>query len=457
MVGQKLYIIPGNDEFKYSTELSLPVSKISFPIKDNKFKYHRQIYWETEITDFEKDPDTLTLKVLNYDFKDDSPFSHQDWNTPVSGIKFEPLDWKQLEGCLSQYCKTSLSPYLSNTETFDHYISIDPDVNSPSNNELTDEEKRKFEEERKVDRDLMNQIFNPAAKSKNKLTKIKETQRIDYPIKEIQFKDGFGELNLNSKIRFPIPSNFPTRLINENIRKAFQTISKYIERALGLKNISVTVELESNDGVNYNILSIKSEDFDRINDELIETANLYFSYDQLLKSNPDEKQLGFWTPDLLTDSDTAEQEAKPIPEITNQKLLAIILSEKETLHKKELDWLSENQTIRPGSKLKLIQQPDVAFLFYIENKGTAYFILETYKVNLATYIWKFPKPDLVDDEIEWITKRYLDVEQEIKVIQEKGRNKYRAGAPNNFHRVDHLGSSNGFERWKGEMESKFNL
>ena len=102
-------------------------------------------------------------------------------------------------------------------------------------------------------------------------------------------------------------------------------------------------------------------------------------------------------------------------------------------------------------KVRFVLQP-FSFVFLLAGTKSYHIVLETLDTEEATYIWHSEKSkSALIDTIKQIDK-------ELNIIKEKGRQAYLETNPNNFSRIihDYSDSNKGFSTWKGLLEERLN-
>ena len=132
----------------------------------------------------------------------------------------------------------------------------------------------------------------------------------------------------------------------------------------------------------------------------------------------------------------------------SESILEDLLKGKQYKHSKHIQFLA-NKHERDIMKLRFVLQP-FSFVFLVEGKQNYHFILETLDTEEATYIWHTNK---VKSELKEIMQQ---IEKELKIIREMGRQKYVETHPKNFSKIVHDYSDNckGFMVWKNQLEER---
>ncbi|WP_339698084.1 hypothetical protein [Algoriphagus aquimarinus] len=133
----------------------------------------------------------------------------------------------------------------------------------------------------------------------------------------------------------------------------------------------------------------------------------------------------------------------------SESILEDLLRGKLYKHSKHVRFLAERHE-RTVMKLRFVLQP-FSFVFMIAGKHHFHIILETLDTEEATYIWHSEKSKSA------LMEAVKQIDQELNIIREKGRQCYLESNPQNFSRVVHDYSDNnkGFSIWKGQLEELF--
>jgi len=100
-------------------------------------------------------------------------------------------------------------------------------------------------------------------------------------------------------------------------------------------------------------------------------------------------------------------------------------------------------------KLRFVLQP-FSFVFLIAGEQHYHVVLETLDTEEATYIWHTDKSKTA------LMDTIKQIDKELNVIREKGRQAYLETNPQFFSRIVHDYSDNnkGFILWKGVLEER---
>lgn len=127
-----------------------------------------------------------------------------------------------------------------------------------------------------------------------------------------------------------------------------------------------------------------------------------------------------------------------------------MLKGKQYKHSQHIQFLADKHE-RNVMKLRFVLQP-FSFVFLLSGTQKYHIVLETLDTEEATYIWHTEKnkATLID------TIKQID--KELNIIKEKGRQTYLETNPQNFSRImhDYSDSNKGFATWKGQLEERLN-
>ena len=125
-----------------------------------------------------------------------------------------------------------------------------------------------------------------------------------------------------------------------------------------------------------------------------------------------------------------------------------LLKVKQYKHSKHIQFLADKHE-RNVMKLRFALQP-FSFVFLIAGEQNYHIILETLDTEEATYIWHLEKSKSV------LIDTIKQIDKELNIIKEKGRQVYLETNPQNFSRIvhDYSDSNKGFTIWKGQLEER---
>lgn len=258
-------------------------------------------------------------------------------------------------------------------------------------------------------------------------------KQIKIAIEDLDFRYGnvgFVYLDSDQRLEFEIE--------NEELRPEFEVLKPYFIRALNSKFVLVNVFAEIENGVILSQLAT-SADIENINKEIIDGVKFQFLNKSFISQIPGSKQNIFTTDEL--------------PETRNvytsaENILEDLLKGKQYKHSRYIRFLA-NSHERSIMKLRFVLQP-FSFVFLIAGEQNYHIVLETLDTEEATYIWHIDKSKSV------LLNTIKQIDKELTIIREQGRQAYLELQPPNFSRIVHDYSDNnkGFIIWKGKLEER---
>lgn len=260
-------------------------------------------------------------------------------------------------------------------------------------------------------------------------------KQIKIAIEDLDFRYGnigFEYIDKESNQRFDF------EIENEEFRPEFEVLKPYFIKVLKSKSVAINVYAEIENGVILSQLAT-SVDIENINKEMVESVKFQFLNKSFVGQLPTSKQNIFTTNELPNNQNI----------YTNAEIvLADLLKGKHYKHSKHIQFLADRHQ-RDVMKLRFVLQP-FSFVFLIAGEQNYHIILETLDTEEATYIWHSDKSkSALIDTIQQIDK-------ELNIIKDKGRQAYLETNPQNFSRIVHDYSDNnkGFIIWKGLLEEQ---
>ncbi|MFA5298367.1 MAG: DEAD/DEAH box helicase family protein, partial [Lutibacter sp.] len=260
-------------------------------------------------------------------------------------------------------------------------------------------------------------------------------KKVKIPIDELEFHYGsvvfkYTIIEMNTVLDFQVE--------NIEIRPEFEVLKPYFIKILKSKTISVELFAEFENGKLVSQLALSLE-IERINKDIVEGVKFQFLNKGLLGKFTSQNK------NILT-SDELQDQKKVYADA--EELLNKILQNKQYKHSQHIQFLAykhENQTM----KIRFVLNP-FSFVFLLAGEQLYYIILETLDTEEATYIWHTPKnKSLLIEEVK-------QIENQLNIIKEKGRQAFLENSPENFSRIMHDYSDNnkGFILWKTLVEEK---
>ncbi len=256
-------------------------------------------------------------------------------------------------------------------------------------------------------------------------------EKLDFRYGGIAFKYDITEIN--TEVEFEIE--------HLEIRPELEVLKPYFSKTLKLKNVEIKIQAEFENGKLMSQLAT-STDLERINNEIIESVKFTFiSKDILGKPKTDTKSNLL---DIVQIQDSLHGE--PSLYESGDELLGDILKGKNFKHRQQLMYLAQkhdSQTL----KIRFVLSP-FSFVFLLTGEEQYHIVLETLDTEEATYIWHFPKV------IETLKIKLKEIDQQLSIIKNNGRQVFLEMQPENFNRIlhDYSDDKKGFIIWKGWVE-----
>ena len=243
---------------------------------------------------------------------------------------------------------------------------------------------------------------------------------------------GFEYVDKESNQRF----NF--EIENEEFRPEFEVLKPYFIKVLKSKSVMIDIYAELENGVILSQLATSS-DIENINKELLESVKFKFLNKNFIGQISTSKQ-NILTTNELPKNQNIYSDAESI--------LEDLLKVKQYKHSKHIQFLADKHE-RNVMKLRFALQP-FSFVFLIAGEQNYHIILETLDTEEATYIWHLEKSKSV------LIDTIKQIDKELNIIKEKGRQVYLETNPQNFSRIvhDYSDSNKGFTIWKGQLEER---
>lgn len=260
-------------------------------------------------------------------------------------------------------------------------------------------------------------------------------KKIKIPIAELEFH--YGSVAFKHTIK-EMNTVLDFEIENIEIRPEFEVLKPYLIKILKSKTISVSLFAEFENGRLVSQLAI-SPDIERINNDIIENVKFQFINKAFLGNFTSQNK------NILTSEELQGQE-KVYSDA--EELLHEVLKNKQYKHSQHIQYLAdqhENQTM----KIRFVLNP-FSFVFLLTGEQGYYVILETLDTEEATYLWQTPKNKAS------LIEEVNQIENQLNIIKEKGRQIFLETSPENFTRIlhDYSEKSKGFIIWKSILEEK---
>ncbi|TVZ27847.1 hypothetical protein JM83_2912 [Gillisia sp. Hel_I_86] len=258
-------------------------------------------------------------------------------------------------------------------------------------------------------------------------------KKIKVAIEELEFHYGsvafkYAVVEMNTELQFQVENN--------EIRPEFEVLKPYFIKTLKSKSVAVELFAEFENGKLVSQLAL-STDMDRINKEVVEGVKFQFLNKGLLKKFSPKNQ------NILTSDELQEQEKIYAHA---EDLLNEILKNKQYKHSQNIRYLA-NKHESPIMKIRFVLNP-FSFVFLLAGENNYFIILETLDTEEATYIWYVPKNKAS------LIEEVRQIDNQLSIIREKGRQTFLEKSPENFTRIihDYSDDKKGFIIWKSALE-----
>ncbi len=228
---------------------------------------------------------------------------------------------------------------------------------------------------------------------------------------------------------------------NLEIRPEFEVLKPYFSKTLKIKNITVTVYAEFENGKLISQLA-SSIDLHKINREMVEGVKFKFITKNFIsKENLSDSR-------NIIDVNHLQSDGKNKLYDSGDELLNDILKNKNFKHQKHLQYLA-NRHARNILKLRFVLNP-FSFVFLLTGNEKFHYVLETLNTEEATYIWHF------DNDKQALPYQLMQVDSYLNIIRNNGRQAFMENPPDNFSRIlhDYSDQRKGFVIWKDLIEER---
>jgi len=263
-------------------------------------------------------------------------------------------------------------------------------------------------------------------------------KKVKIPFEKLEFRYGsiafkYEVLEMKTELEFDIE--------NFEIRPEFEVLKAYFSKTLKLKNITVTIHAEFEEGKLISQLAL-SYDIKKITRELIESVKFTFIEKTFLgKPNAIGKE-------NLLDINQLQNEKNAKLYDSGYELLNDFLQNQSYKHQKHLHYLAEHHD-RSILKIRFVLNP-FSFVFLLAGKTGFHIVLETLNTEEATYIWHF------DNDKQSLPNKLMLIDSYLNTIRKDGRQIFIKNAPYNFSRIlhDYSDERKGFIIWKDLIEER---
>lgn len=263
-------------------------------------------------------------------------------------------------------------------------------------------------------------------------------KKVKIPFEKLEFRYGsvsfkYDVPEMKTELEFDIE--------NFEIRPEFEVLKGYFSKTLKLKNISISIRAEFEEGKLISQLAL-SNDLDKITKELIESVKFKFiAKTYIIKPNTIGKE-------NLLDINQLQNENNSKLYDSGDELLKDFLQNQNYKHQKHLQYLA-NHHQRTILKIRFVLNP-FSFVFLLAGKTGFHIVLETLNTEEATYIWHF------DNDKKSLPDKLKQVDNYLNTIRNDGRQSFIENPPNNFSRIlhDYSADRKGFIIWKNLLEER---
>ena len=258
-------------------------------------------------------------------------------------------------------------------------------------------------------------------------------KQIKVPIEDLDFR--YGNIGFEY-IDKPNNQRFDFEIENEEFRPEFEVLKPYFIKVLKSKMVNIDIYAEIENGVILSQLATSS-DIENINKEIVESVKFQFLNKSFIGQIPTSVQ-NILTTNELPKNQNIYSDA--------ENILEDLLKGKQYKHSQHIQFLAEKHE-RNVMKLRFVLQP-FSFVFLLVGEQNYHIILETLDTEEATYIWHTDKSKSV------LIDTVKQIDKELNIIREKGRQTYLETNPQNFSRIvhDYSDDNKGFTIWKGLLE-----
>lgn len=260
-------------------------------------------------------------------------------------------------------------------------------------------------------------------------------KQIKIAIEDLDFRYGNVGFEYNDK---ESDQRLDFEIENEELRLEFEVLKPYFIKVLKSKTVRINICAEIENGVILSQLAT-STDIENINKEIIESVKFQFLNKNFISQIPSSKQ-NIITIDELYKKQTIYSDT--------ENILEDLLKGKQYKHSRHIRFLAEKHE-KSIMKLRFVLQP-FSFVFLLAGEQNYHIILETLDTEEATYIWHTDKNKSI------LINTIKQIDEELNIIREKGRQVYLETNPQNFSRIlhDYSDINKGFIIWKGLLEEQ---
>ncbi|MBK9732622.1 MAG: DEAD/DEAH box helicase family protein [Chitinophagaceae bacterium] len=288
---------------------------------------------------------------------------------------------------------------------------------------------------RKIDKQAT--LFDEPSEETVETKTITIERQIKVPIEQLEFH--YGSISF----KHPIPeikTELEFEIENLEVRPEFEVLRPYFVKALKSKNVKIDIHAEfENDKLISQLAT--SNDVKKINREVIEGVKFTFVSKNIIGRPLLQNE-------NLLDINQIQGEKSNSLYNSGEELLEDILKKGNYKHQKHLHFLSQRHD-RSTLKIRFVLSP-FSFFFLLTGKEKFHIVLETLDTEEATYLWHFPK------DKPTLKIKLKEIDEQLSVIRNKGRQVFLKNQPENFSRVlhDYSDEKKGYIIWKDLLEEQ---
>ncbi|MBX2887775.1 MAG: DEAD/DEAH box helicase family protein [Ferruginibacter sp.] len=262
-------------------------------------------------------------------------------------------------------------------------------------------------------------------------------QQIKVPIEQLEFR--YGSISFKHQIP-ELKTELEFEIENLEVRPEFEVLKPYFSKALKSKNVKIDIHAEFENGKLLSQLAT-SNDIEKINREVIEGVKFTFVSKSIIARPLLQNE-------NLLDINQIQGEKSNSHYNSGEELLEDILKKGNYKHQKHLQFLAQRHD-RSTLKIRFGLSP-FSFVFLLTGKEQFHIVLETLDTEEATYLWHFPK------DKPTLKIKLKEIDEQLSVIRNKGRQVFLKNQPENFSRVlhDYSDEKKGFIIWKDLLEEQ---
>jgi len=262
-------------------------------------------------------------------------------------------------------------------------------------------------------------------------------RQIKVPIEQLEFR--YGSISFKHQIP-ELKTELEFEIENLEVRPEFEVLKPYFVKALKSKSVKIDIHAEfENDKLISQLAT--SNVVKKINREVIEGVKFTFVSKNIIG-------IPLLQNENLIDINQIQGEKSNSLYNSGEELLEDILKKGDYKHQKHLQFLSQRHD-RSTLKIRFVLSP-FSFVFLLTGKEQFHIVLETLDTEEATYLWHLPK------DKPTLKTKLKEIDEQLSVIRNKGRQVFLKNQPENFSRVlhDYSDEKKGFIIWKDLLEEQ---